>query len=51
MPTKYFVNGTEMSLTEIVKLAQKCGYQGPVRVMTPQMKAVLKKQGYNVTKK
>jgi hypothetical protein len=51
MPARYLLNGKEMSLTEIVKLAQRCGYRGPIRVVSSQMKAVLKKQGYELTKK
>ena len=51
MPARYLVNGKEMSLTEVVKLAQRCGYRGPIRVVSSQMKAILKKQGYDLTKK
>jgi len=51
MPARYLLNGKEMSLTEIVKLAQRCGYRGPIRVVSSQMKAILKKQGYDLTKK
>jgi len=51
MPARYQVNSKEMSLAEIVKLAQRCGYRGPIRVISPQMKAILKKHGYNVAKK
>ena len=51
MPARYLLNGKEMSLTEIVKLAQRCGYRGPIRVVSSQMKAILKKQGYELVKK
>ena len=51
MTTRYQVNGKETSLAEVVKLAQRCGYRGPIRVVSSQMKEILKRKGYNLTKK